>query len=47
VDTIACVVRRQGWDANKRVLAEQPGTDDTTVDEAARAWIRREGLGYR
>jgi hypothetical protein len=47
VDAVACVVRRLGHDANKRVLAGQVRVDDTTVDESARAWIRQKAIGYR
>ena len=47
VDTIACVVRDLGWDENKRVLSGQLGPDSTTIDNAARSWIRERKVGYR
>lgn len=47
VDSVACEVRLQGVLANRKVLAQQPGPDDVTVDESARRWIRQKGLGYR
>ena len=47
VDSIACVVRMQGVDANRRVLSGDLGGDATMIDNAARAWIRQEVIGYR
>ena len=47
VDTIACVVRELGDGENRRVLSGNLGPDSTTIDNAARAWIQAERLGYR
>jgi hypothetical protein len=47
VDTIACVVRELGIEANMAVLGGRVGVDDSTVDAAARRWIDQEHLGYR
>lgn len=47
VDTIACVVRTEGEDSNRRVLSGDLAGDATTVDGAARMWIERERISYR
>jgi len=47
VDTIACVVRDLGDLENRRALSGNVGSDSTTIDNAARAWIQAERLGYR
>jgi len=47
VDTIACVVRDLGDIENRRVLSGHVGADSTAIDNAARAWIQAERLGYR
>ncbi len=47
LNTIACIVRDYGIVANRRVLAGETATQTTTIDNAARAWITQERLGYR
>ena len=47
VDSIACGVRQVGIDANVHVLAGAPTGNDTTIDNAARAWLVAEKVGFR
>ena len=47
METIACVVRDLATEANERVLAGKPGGADSIVDNAARAWLTSERIGFR
>jgi hypothetical protein len=47
INVVACTVRELGISANIRVLRSDVRTEDTTIDSAARAWIKAEGIGYR
>ena len=46
-DTVACVARDLGASANAAVLAGSTDPTDSQVANAARDWIRAEGLGLR
>ena len=46
-DTVACVARDLGANANAAVLAGHDVATNKPIADAARFWIQAEGLGYK